>query len=197
MEKTLALIRSRQGLEPRLNVTPLVWIITIAVTIAFFVYEFYAHVRKPHEPTIGESARWSAFYIGLALLFGVGIGAVSGWTYGGEYFAGLPDREGAVDRQPVRLPHRDDRLRRAEDLSAEGADDRHRDRADHARRLHRRRRGADRELLLGLLPLRRPAAVPRLPSGVRARRVQPRRRQVHALRPPRTCRSATSTTATS
>lgn len=34
---------------PAVNVTPLVWIITIAVTIAFFVYEFYAHVRKPHE----------------------------------------------------------------------------------------------------------------------------------------------------
>lgn len=71
-----------------MQVTPLVWIITIAVTIAFFVYEFFAHVRKPHEPSIGESARWSAFYIGLALVFGVGIGVVSGWTFGGEYFAG-------------------------------------------------------------------------------------------------------------
>jgi tellurite resistance protein TerC len=80
------------------NVTPLVWIITIAVTIAFFVYEFFAHVRKPHEPTIGESARWSAFYIGLALLFGVGIGVVSGWTYGGEYFAGyLTEKALSID----------------------------------------------------------------------------------------------------
>lgn len=81
-----------------MNVTPLVWAITIAVTIAFFVYEFYAHVRKPHEPSIGESARWSAFYIGLALLFGVGIGMVSGWTYGGEYFAGyLTEKALSVD----------------------------------------------------------------------------------------------------
>ncbi|GAA1662176.1 TerC family protein [Microbacterium lacus] len=81
-----------------MNVTPLVWIITIAVTIAFFVYEFYAHVRKPHEPSIGESARWSAFYIGLALLFGVGIGMVSGWTYGGEYFAGyLTEKALSID----------------------------------------------------------------------------------------------------
>ena len=81
-----------------LNITPLVWIITIAVTIAFFVYEFFAHVRKPHEPTIGESARWSAFYIGLALLFGVGIGTVSGWTYGGEYFAGyLTEKALSID----------------------------------------------------------------------------------------------------
>jgi tellurite resistance protein TerC len=62
------------------NVTPTIWLITIAVTIAFFVYEFFAHVRKPHEPSIGESARWSAFYIGLALIFGVGIGIFSAST---------------------------------------------------------------------------------------------------------------------
>ncbi|MDQ1130413.1 TerC family protein [Microbacterium sp. SORGH_AS_0888] len=81
-----------------MHVTPLVWIITIAVTIVFFVYEFFAHVRKPHEPSVGESARWSAFYIGLALLFGVGIGLVSGWTYGGEYFAGyLTEKALSID----------------------------------------------------------------------------------------------------
>ncbi|KUM37669.1 TerC family protein [Arthrobacter sp. EPSL27] len=81
-----------------MQVTPLIWLITIAVTILFFVYEFFAHVRKPHEPSIAESARWSAFYIGLALLFGLGIGAVSGWTYGGEYFAGyLTEKALSVD----------------------------------------------------------------------------------------------------
>ena len=81
-----------------MNITPLVWIITIAVTIAFFVWEFFLHVRKPHEPTVGESARWSAFYIGLALLFGVGVGVVSGWGYGGEYFAGyLTEKALSID----------------------------------------------------------------------------------------------------
>ncbi|NHI17346.1 TerC family protein [Microbacterium excoecariae] len=81
-----------------MDVTPLVWAITIAVTIAFFVYEFFAHVRTPHEPTVGESARWSVFYIGLALLFGVGIGVVSGWGYGGEYFAGyLTEKALSID----------------------------------------------------------------------------------------------------
>ncbi|MFE1646158.1 TerC family protein [Microbacterium sp. P01] len=81
-----------------MQVTPLIWIITIAITILFFVYEFFAHVRKPHEPTVGESARWSAFYIGLALLFGVGIGMVSGWTFGGEYFAGyLTEKALSID----------------------------------------------------------------------------------------------------
>lgn len=81
-----------------MNITPLIWVITIAVTIAFFVYEFFAHVRKPHEPSIGEAARWSAFYIGLALLFGVGVGMASGWTYGGEYFAGyLTEKALSID----------------------------------------------------------------------------------------------------
>ncbi|OYX57533.1 MAG: tellurium resistance protein TerC [Micrococcales bacterium 32-70-13] len=81
-----------------MGVTPLIWIITIAVTVAFFIWEFYAHVRKPHEPTIAESAKWSVFYIALALLFGVGIGMVSGWQFGGEYFAGyLTEKALSVD----------------------------------------------------------------------------------------------------
>ena len=81
-----------------MNVPFWVWLVTIGVTIAFFVFEFVAHVRTPHEPTIRESALWSAFYIGLALLFGVGIGWVSGWDFGGEYFAGyLTEKALSVD----------------------------------------------------------------------------------------------------
>jgi tellurite resistance protein TerC len=79
-------------------ITPLIWIITIAITIGFFVFEFFVHVRRPHTPSIGESARWSGFYIGLALLFGVGIGLVSGWDFGGEYFAGyLTEKALSID----------------------------------------------------------------------------------------------------
>jgi tellurite resistance protein TerC len=96
-DETLVSIRDPLGVCC-MNVSPAVWLITIAVTIAFFVYEFFAHVRKPHEPSIGESARWSVFYIGLALLFGVGIGQVSGWSYGGEYFAGyLTEKALSID----------------------------------------------------------------------------------------------------
>ncbi|MCX6501530.1 MAG: TerC family protein [Microbacterium sp.] len=81
-----------------MNITPVIWIITIVVTIAFFVYEFFAHVRRPHEPTIRESARWSVFYIGLAVLFGIGVGVFSGWTFGGEYFAGyLTEKALSID----------------------------------------------------------------------------------------------------
>lgn len=97
-EETLAPMSVPTLWSTLMQVTPLIWLITIAVTILFFVYEFFAHVRKPHEPTIAESARWSAFYIGLALLFGVGIGVVSGWTFGGEYFAGyLTEKALSID----------------------------------------------------------------------------------------------------
>jgi tellurite resistance protein TerC len=81
-----------------MDISPLVWLITIAVTIAFFVYEFFAHVRTPHEPSVGEAARWSAFYIGLALIFGVVIGWLWGWEFGGEYYAGyLTEKALSID----------------------------------------------------------------------------------------------------
>ncbi|KLL97324.1 TerC family protein [Rhodococcus rhodochrous] len=64
------------------------WLITIAVIIGLFVFDFFAHVRKPHAPTLRESGFWSAVFIAIAILFGVIVFAVWGPTYGGEYFAG-------------------------------------------------------------------------------------------------------------
>ncbi len=65
-----------------------VWAATVVVIAAMFVFDFYAHVRTPHEPTFRESAWWSTFYIGLAGAFGVGVWAVWGHGHGAEYFAG-------------------------------------------------------------------------------------------------------------
>jgi tellurite resistance protein TerC len=66
----------------------LVWALTILFVLGLLVFDFYSHVRTPHEPTIRESATWSVVYIGIAVLFGVGVGVTSGWQLGGEYFAG-------------------------------------------------------------------------------------------------------------
>src|SRR3712207_1416704 len=71
-----------------MDVTPLVWGVTVAAVLALITFDFFAHVRKAHTPSFGESARWSLFYIGLAVVFGIGIGVVSGWGPGSEYFAG-------------------------------------------------------------------------------------------------------------
>ncbi len=48
-----------------------VWLITGAVILGFFIFDFYSHVRTPHEPSIKESAWWSLFYVALAGVFGV------------------------------------------------------------------------------------------------------------------------------
>jgi len=65
-----------------------VWGATAALVVAIIVFDFYAHVRTPHEPTFRESAGWSVFYIAFAVVFGVGLGGVWGWDHGSEYFAG-------------------------------------------------------------------------------------------------------------
>ncbi|GAB3126124.1 TerC family protein [Tsukamurella serpentis] len=73
----------------QMQVTALVWIISILVVLGLFVFDFFSHVRTPHEPSLKESGFWSAVYISLAAVFGVGVWAVSGSKYGGEFFAGF------------------------------------------------------------------------------------------------------------
>ncbi len=71
-----------------MSVAAWVWGLTIVGVLGLMVFDFYAHVRTPHEPTFRESAFWSVFYIALALLFGVGLLLIWGPSHGGEYFAG-------------------------------------------------------------------------------------------------------------
>lgn len=66
-----------------------VWLATIAAIIGLLIFDFFAHVRVPHEPSMREASWWSVFYISLALMFGVLIWAVWGSTFGGEYFVGF------------------------------------------------------------------------------------------------------------
>ena len=72
-----------------MDVSLTVWLITCAVIAGFFVFDFFAHVRTPHEPTLKESGFWSAFYVSVALLFGLVVTYVWGGQYGGEYYAGF------------------------------------------------------------------------------------------------------------
>jgi tellurite resistance protein TerC len=70
-----------------MNVPPLVWILTIAAACSYFGYELVSQLRSPHASTISQAARWSAIDLGLALIFGVGIGMFGGWESAGDYFA--------------------------------------------------------------------------------------------------------------
>lgn len=71
-----------------MEVTPLVWGLTIIAIIGLLAFDFVFHVRKAHVPTLREAALWSALYVGLALLFGVGVLVFGGGAAGSEYFAG-------------------------------------------------------------------------------------------------------------
>ncbi|MGV0432532.1 TerC family protein [Corynebacterium sp. 20_84] len=47
-----------------------IWLITSAVILGFFIFDFVSHVRTPHEPTMKESGGWAAFYMTMACVFG-------------------------------------------------------------------------------------------------------------------------------
>lgn len=47
-----------------------IWLITSAVILGFFVFDFVSHVRTPHEPTMKESGGWALFYMSMAAIFG-------------------------------------------------------------------------------------------------------------------------------
>src|ERR671920_1617352 len=79
--------RSQAGGSP-VEVSFLVWVLTIVAIAGMLAFDFVFHVRKAHVPTLREAAIWSGMYVGLALLFGVGVLVFGGAEYGSEYFAG-------------------------------------------------------------------------------------------------------------
>lgn len=71
-----------------MQVSTTMWIITCLVILGLFIFDFFAHVRVPHAPSLKESGIWSAVYITIAIIFGGFVWWQWGATFGGEYFAG-------------------------------------------------------------------------------------------------------------
>jgi tellurite resistance protein TerC len=71
-----------------MHVPTYVWILTVLGIIALLAFDFFVHVRKAHIPALAEAGRWSAIYVGIALLFGVGVWVFGGTEMGVQYFAG-------------------------------------------------------------------------------------------------------------
>ncbi|NYI80087.1 TerC family protein [Nocardioides panzhihuensis] len=65
-----------------------VWVVTVVAIVGLLGFDYFFHVRKAHTPTLKEAATWSALYVAIALLFGVGVLIIGGGAMGGEYFAG-------------------------------------------------------------------------------------------------------------
>jgi tellurite resistance protein TerC len=71
-----------------MNVPVWVWLATIGGLLVLLAIDLVVVDRKPHEVTVGEAARWVVFYVGVAVLFGIGIWMFADGTHAGEYFAG-------------------------------------------------------------------------------------------------------------
>jgi len=71
-----------------MHVEPWVWAVTLTLAIGFLIFDVFYIGRRPHEPSMGESARHLAFFIGAAAVFAVGVFVVSGSSYGAEFVGG-------------------------------------------------------------------------------------------------------------
>ena len=71
-----------------MQVSSLVWTLTVAAIIGLVLFDFVFHVRKAHIPSLREASIWSGIYVGIALLFGLGVLILGGRDAGAEYYAG-------------------------------------------------------------------------------------------------------------
>jgi tellurite resistance protein TerC len=71
-----------------MNVPSWVWFATVGGILVLLLADLALALRRPHAVEIREAALWTAFYVGVAVVFGIGMLVVSGPRYGGEFFAG-------------------------------------------------------------------------------------------------------------
>jgi len=87
MTETVAF--QRMTMVAALHVTFAGWLATIALIACLFAIDLFAS-RPGHAHAVGlrEAAVASAFFVGVAIAFGVVLGMIAGWGFGAEYFAG-------------------------------------------------------------------------------------------------------------
>ncbi|MEU3456064.1 TerC family protein [Micromonospora sp. NPDC006766] len=71
-----------------MNVSGLVWAVTLVVLIGVLLVDLFITGRRPHEPSVRESSMWVGFYLGLALLFGAGLWLAAGPSIAGQFYTG-------------------------------------------------------------------------------------------------------------
>ena len=65
-----------------------VWYVTVGIMLAVLAFDVFVIGRRPHEPSVKESATAIVGYVSLAILFGLGVWYFSGARYAGEFYAG-------------------------------------------------------------------------------------------------------------
>jgi tellurite resistance protein TerC len=65
-----------------------VWWTTVVVTVSVLLFDVIIIGRRPHEPSTKEVSISLSIYVGLAVVFGIGVWVFAGHQYGTEFFAG-------------------------------------------------------------------------------------------------------------
>ncbi|AKT51760.1 TerC family protein [Arsenicicoccus sp. oral taxon 190] len=71
-----------------MNVPVWVWILSVGITVAFLIFDVIHMARHPHTPSMKECLRYLAFYVGAAVVFGIGVWVLAGHDFGLQFFAG-------------------------------------------------------------------------------------------------------------
>jgi tellurite resistance protein TerC len=81
-----------------MDVSNLVWAVTIGAIAALILVDLFTVSSKPHDVMFKEATLWSIFYIGIAVLFGIWVWSSYGSQFGTEYFAAyLVEKSLSVD----------------------------------------------------------------------------------------------------
>jgi tellurite resistance protein TerC len=71
-----------------LHVDSLVWTVSLGLAGILLVVDVAIVGRRPHVPTTAECLRYLAFYLGLAVVFGLWVWMHWGAEYAGQFYAG-------------------------------------------------------------------------------------------------------------
>jgi len=71
-----------------MDVSTTTWILSTLVLVAVLALDVFVIGRNVHEPSMKEAGAFVATFIGLAIVFGLGVWATAGSRYAGEFFAG-------------------------------------------------------------------------------------------------------------
>ncbi|MBU2665769.1 TerC family protein [Actinoplanes bogorensis] len=71
-----------------MTVSAWVWIVTLVAVVIVLTVDLLIIGRRPHEPSMKESGGWVAFYIALALAFGLGLWFLAGPQPAVEFYTG-------------------------------------------------------------------------------------------------------------
>ncbi|MCL7497006.1 MULTISPECIES: TerC family protein [Streptomyces] len=72
-----------------MDVSLMLWVLTILGLCALIAADFFIGGRKPHEVSLKEAGIWTGVWIALAALFGLGLLLFAGTAPAGEFFAGF------------------------------------------------------------------------------------------------------------